>query len=80
MLFISTLHFDTGDPSQAPAWFHENPYLPYGWETSNERGAGSLKHAAMRATLQDQSLLKPDMFDHVPWLLAKYLWDSLGRW
>ncbi|KAJ5818667.1 hypothetical protein N7474_004258 [Penicillium riverlandense] len=79
MLFISTRPFDTGDPSQAPAWFHESPYLPYGWETSNERGAGSLKHAAMRATLQDQSLLKPDMFDHVPWLLAKYLWDSLGR-
>ncbi|KAJ5625640.1 hypothetical protein N7510_001949 [Penicillium lagena] len=79
MLFISTLPFDTGDPSQAPVWFHESPHLPYGWEASNDRGAGSLKHAAMRATLQDQSLLKPDMFDHVPWLLAKYLWDSLGK-
>jgi hypothetical protein len=61
-------------------WFHEIPFLPHGWETTNDHGSGSLKHAAMKALLKDQSQLKPELFEIVPWHLAKYLWDALGRW
>ncbi|KGO76550.1 hypothetical protein PITC_088290 [Penicillium italicum] len=62
-----------------PTWYHEIPFLPYGWETTNDRGSGSLKHAAMKALLQDQSALKPELFEYVPWCLAKYLWDTLKK-
>ncbi|KAJ5615623.1 hypothetical protein N7537_000737 [Penicillium hordei] len=62
-----------------PTWYHEIPFLPYGWETTNDRGSGSLKHAAMKALLQDQSALKPELFEYVSWYLAKYLWDALKR-
>ncbi|KAJ5774467.1 hypothetical protein N7457_009363 [Penicillium paradoxum] len=60
-----------------PTWYHEIPYLPHGWETTNDRGSGSLKHAAMKALLQDQSALGPELFEHIHWYLAKYLWDCL---
>ncbi|KAK4863426.1 hypothetical protein LT330_002204 [Penicillium expansum] len=62
-----------------PTWYHEIPFLPYGWETTNDRGSGSLKHAAMKALLQDQSALKPELFEYVPWYLAQYLWDALKK-
>ncbi|KXG45206.1 uncharacterized protein PGRI_041190 [Penicillium griseofulvum] len=62
-----------------PTWYHEIPFLPHGWETTNDRGSGSLKHAAMKALLQDQSALKPELFEYVHWYLAKYLWDSLEK-
>lgn len=63
-----------------PTWYHEIPFLPHGWETTNERGSGSLKHAAMKTLIQDQSALKPESFENVHWHLAKYIWDALGRW
>ncbi|KAJ6137862.1 hypothetical protein N7471_004348 [Penicillium samsonianum] len=62
-----------------PTWYHEIPFLPHGWETTNDRGSGSLKHAAMKALLRDQSALKPELFEYVHWYLAKYLWDALKR-
>jgi hypothetical protein len=61
-------------------WYHEIPFLPHGWETTNDRGSGSLKHAAMKALLRDQSALKPELFEYVHWYLAEYLWDALKRW
>ncbi|KAJ5551331.1 hypothetical protein N7535_000719 [Penicillium sp. DV-2018c] len=48
-----------------PTWYHELPYLPYGWEALNDRGSGTLKHAAMKEVLRDQSLLRPELFEHV---------------
>ncbi|KAJ5996684.1 hypothetical protein N7499_006998 [Penicillium canescens] len=33
----------------------------------------------MKALLKDQSQLKPELFEIVPWHLAKYLWDALAR-
>lgn len=63
-----------------PIWNHERPQLPHGWEAINDHGAGSLKHAAMRQVLQNQDKLKHEMFELVPWHIAKYLWDALGRW
>lgn len=68
------------DFSRGPHWNHESPFLPVDWETTQERGAPSLKHAAMKRVLRDQSALKVEMFEHVPWLIAKYLWDCLGKW
>ncbi|KAJ5084477.1 hypothetical protein NUU61_009056 [Penicillium alfredii] len=68
-----------GFPSRGPNWFHEIPFLMHGWETTNELGAPSLKHSAMKGLLQDQSALQPGLFEHVPWYLAQYLWDALGR-
>ncbi|KAJ5748202.1 uncharacterized protein N7511_009898 [Penicillium nucicola] len=65
--------------SRGENWFHEIPFLPHGWETTNVQGSGTLKHAAMKALLQDQSQLKSELFEIVPWHLAKYLWDALGR-
>ncbi|CAG7949186.1 unnamed protein product [Penicillium nalgiovense] len=60
-----------------PTWYHEIPFLPHGWETTNDRGSGSLKHAAMKALLRDQSALKPELFEYVHWYLAEYLWNAL---
>ncbi|OQE47003.1 hypothetical protein PENCOP_c001G02221 [Penicillium coprophilum] len=62
-----------------PTWYHEIPFLPHGWEATNDEGSGSLKHAAMKALLRDQSALKPELFEYVHWYLAKYLWDSLKK-
>ncbi|CAG8353523.1 unnamed protein product [Penicillium salamii] len=62
-----------------PTWYHEIPFLPHGWETTNDHGSGSLKHAALKSLVRDQSALKPELFEHVPWCLAKYIWDALGR-
>ncbi|KAJ5525096.1 hypothetical protein N7494_011746 [Penicillium frequentans] len=67
------------DFSRGPHWNHESPFLPVDWETTQERGAPSLKHAAMKRVLRDQSALKVEMFEHVPWLIAEYLWDCLGK-
>ncbi|KAJ5650242.1 uncharacterized protein N7484_003965 [Penicillium longicatenatum] len=33
----------------------------------------------MKRVLSDQSALKAEMFEHVPWLIAAYLWDNLGK-
>lgn len=64
---------------RGPSWVHENPYLTIGWEETSESGAPSLKHSAMRQTLSDQSILTPELFANVPWTIAKYLWDCLGK-
>lgn len=61
-------------------WFHESPFLPYGWGVESPKGASSLKQMSMRATVRDQSILTPDLFHNVPYSLAEYLWYSLGEW
>ncbi|PWY76256.1 hypothetical protein BO70DRAFT_93032 [Aspergillus heteromorphus CBS 117.55] len=65
--------------SRGPAWVHETPFLPQGWEETSDAGPPSLKHAAMRQLLSDQRNLQPTLFAHVPWRIASYLWDCLGR-
>ncbi|PLB46853.1 hypothetical protein P170DRAFT_511527 [Aspergillus steynii IBT 23096] len=62
-----------------PSWVHETPYLPEGWESTSTVGAPTLKHAAMRQTLSNQRRLVPELFANVPWQIASYLWDCLGR-
>lgn len=62
---------------KGPAWVHENPYLTIGWEETSESGAPSLKHSAMRQVLSDQSMLTPELFANIPWLVARYLWECL---
>lgn len=69
--------FDFG---KGPHWLHESPFLPLLWEQTQELGAPSLKHAAMKRVLMDQSLLTPELFAQVPWHIAKYLWECLGQW
>lgn len=64
---------------KGPLWVHESPFLTLGWEETSESGAPSLKHSAMRQTLSDQRMLAPDLFTNVPWEVARYLWDCLGR-
>ncbi|KAL5337049.1 hypothetical protein BJX70DRAFT_370994 [Aspergillus crustosus] len=65
--------------ANGPAWVHESPYLPIGWEEGSPAGASPLKHIAMRKLLLDQRNLTPVLFKDVPWSIASYLWDSLGR-
>lgn len=69
--------FDFGKGSH---WLHESPFLPVLWEQTQELGAPSLKHAAMKKLLSDQSLLTTELFTHVPWQIAEYLWGCLGQW
>lgn len=66
-------------PKKGPSWVHESPYLTIGWEDTREFGAPSLKHSSMRQVLSDQSMLTPELFANVPWGLASYLWECLGR-
>ena len=66
-------------PKKGPSWVHEDPYLTIGWEDISESGASSLKHSSMRQILSDQSMLTPDLFANVPWKLALYLWECMGR-
>jgi hypothetical protein len=61
-------------------WYHECPFLPCDWETTNAVGAGTLKHAAMRRFMLDQSSLRPEHFECIPFYLAKYLWECMYRW
>jgi len=61
-------------------WYHESPFLPFCWEDRHELGAPSLKHAARQKSLEDQSALKPEMFENIPWPIAFELWEYLGRW
>lgn len=65
--------------SRGTSWVHESPFLPEGWEETNERGSPSLKHSAMIQALSDQRVLMPEIFATVPWHIANYLWDCLGR-
>ncbi|KAJ5172106.1 hypothetical protein N7492_004699 [Penicillium capsulatum] len=58
-------------------WLHESPFLPVGWETTNASGTASLKHTAMRVLMKDQSLLRSEMFENVPWLVAKFIWEKV---
>ncbi|KAJ5218985.1 uncharacterized protein N7498_001084 [Penicillium cinerascens] len=67
------------DFGRGPHWLHESPFLPHLWETTQDVGAPSLKHAAMKMALVDQSALKPDLFAQLPWHIAHYLWECLGR-
>ncbi|KAJ5575189.1 hypothetical protein N7450_009088 [Penicillium hetheringtonii] len=60
-------------------WYHESPFLPFCWEDRHELGAPSLKHAARQKSLEDQSALKPEMFESIPWPIALELWEYLGR-
>jgi hypothetical protein len=66
--------------SRGTSWVHESPFPPRGWENTNKRGAPSLKHSAMKRILSDQRALTPRLFAAVPWHIASYLWDGLGRW
>lgn len=66
-------------PPNGPSWVHETPYLPEGWESTSRVGAPTLKHAAMKQTLSNQRNLVPELFANVPWPIASYLWDCLGR-
>lgn len=63
-----------------PSWVHESPYLPHGWEELSAKGAPSLKHIAMKKVLDDQRVLSASLFGMLPWHIASYLWDCLGRW
>lgn len=65
--------------SKGPSWVHETPFLTRGWEETNEVGAPSLKHSAMKQVLSDQRNLTPQLFVNIPWPIANYLWDCLGR-
>lgn len=65
--------------TKGPSWVHESPFLPIGWEEGSPFGAPSLKHLAMRKTLRDQRNLTPELFANVPWHIASYLWECLGR-
>ena len=62
-----------------PSWVHESPWMPVCRVENSRTGANTLKHMAMKQTLLDQRRLSPDHFTHVPWSLAAYLWDCLGR-
>ncbi|PKY04144.1 hypothetical protein P168DRAFT_327127 [Aspergillus campestris IBT 28561] len=62
-----------------PAWVHESPFLRHSWDRGGERGAASLKHAAMRQTLSDQRSLSAELFACVPWRVGAYLWGCLGE-
>jgi hypothetical protein len=66
------------DFSRGPYWYHESPFLPIGESDRNEPGSPSLKDTAIRRLLMDQSALKPELFEHVPWKIAKELWEFLG--
>lgn len=68
------------DFGRGPHWLHESPFLPILWEETQDLGAPSLKHAAMKIVLMDQSMLTPKLFAQVPWRIAEYLWGCLGRW
>ncbi|KAJ6120020.1 hypothetical protein N7523_004300 [Penicillium sp. IBT 18751x] len=79
---MSIVHHSPGpqtDFGRGPHWLHESPFLPPLWETVQDVGAPSLKHSAMKRILSDQSRLKREHFAHIPWLLAKYLWECLGK-
>ncbi|PYI04893.1 hypothetical protein BO78DRAFT_158090 [Aspergillus sclerotiicarbonarius CBS 121057] len=65
--------------SKGPSWVHETPFLPRGWEETSQAGAPSLQHSAMKQLLSDQRNLQPALFVDVPWRIASYLWDCLGR-
>ncbi|KAL4881426.1 hypothetical protein BJY04DRAFT_218243 [Aspergillus karnatakaensis] len=65
--------------ANGPAWVHESPFLPSGWEEGSPVGASPLMHIAMRKLLSDQRNLAPALFTEVPWSIAEYLWDALGR-
>ncbi|KAF9892737.1 hypothetical protein FE257_001139 [Aspergillus nanangensis] len=65
--------------TSGPSWVHETPFLPLGWEECSAKGAPTLKHSAMRQTLSDQRALTTSLFDSIPWPIASYLWDCLGR-
>ncbi|GKZ20679.1 hypothetical protein AbraIFM66951_005407 [Aspergillus brasiliensis] len=61
------------------SWVHESPFLPKGWEETSRAGAPSLQHCAMKRLLSDQRSLRPEIFAYVPWHIASYLWDCLGK-
>ncbi|CEJ54369.1 hypothetical protein PMG11_00686 [Penicillium brasilianum] len=60
-------------------WYHESPFLPIGETRGNEPGASSLKDMATRCLVMDQSALKLELFENVPWKIAKELWEFLGN-
>ncbi|KAL4956926.1 hypothetical protein BDW69DRAFT_181061 [Aspergillus filifer] len=62
-----------------PAWVHESPYMPIGWEEGSPFEAAPLRYLAMRKLLADQRNLTPALFTNVPWNLASDCWDCLGR-
>ncbi|CAI7619313.1 unnamed protein product [Penicillium pancosmium] len=64
---------------KGPHWYHESPFLPYCWEDRQEPGAPSLKHTARQKALEDQSELRLEMFENIPWPIALELWEYLGH-
>ncbi|EPS27729.1 hypothetical protein PDE_02673 [Penicillium oxalicum 114-2] len=66
------------DFRRGPYWYHESPFLPFGDSGGNHVGAPSLKASAMRGLLSDQSLINAGLFKHVPWKMAREIWEYLG--
>ncbi|KAL4921591.1 hypothetical protein BDW62DRAFT_174024 [Aspergillus aurantiobrunneus] len=62
-----------------PAWVHESPYMPIGWEEGSSFEAPPLRHLAMRKLLSDQRNLSHSLFVDVPWHIASDLWCCLAR-
>ena len=81
---MSTPHFAGDyqtDFKRGPHWNHESPFLPIGWDSNPPaRGVRSLKVIARKKLLSDQSALSPELFQSVPWKIAKELWEYLGSW
>jgi hypothetical protein len=67
------------DFSRGSHWYHESPFLPIGKSRGNEYGASSLKDTATRRLVMDQSALRLELFENVPWKIAKELWEFLGN-
>ncbi|KAJ5157372.1 uncharacterized protein N7482_008472 [Penicillium canariense] len=67
------------DFSRGPHWYHESPFLPLGGNEEKKAGASSLKDTATRCLFMDQSAVKPELFENIPWMIARELWEYLSR-
>jgi hypothetical protein len=79
-VYIETVSAPAVALSNGPAWVHESPYLPRGFEEGSVFEASPLRHIAMRKLLLDQRNLTPSLFTNVPWSIASDIWAFLGRW
>lgn len=67
------------DFGRGPHWYHESPFLPFADSEQTHLGSSSLKDTATRRLFKDQSELKPELFENVPWKIAEELWAFLGH-
>jgi hypothetical protein len=72
-------HYECGIFREAPnpSWVHENPILEIDYTDRSGRGAVALKHLAIKEVCRDQRLLVHSHFKHVPWKIARVLWEYL---